>query len=42
MSRLYSYFLSCWNNSTVNEEGLQTAVSKGLLTQDEMNSIMVS
>lgn len=39
-SRLYNYFLTCWINGTVTEEQLQTAVSKGYITQKEYETII--
>ncbi|WP_082050322.1 XkdX family protein [Risungbinella massiliensis] len=38
-SRLYGYFLMCWKNGTVTESQLQTAVSKGYITQSEYEEI---
>lgn len=41
-SRLYGYFLMCWRNGTVTESQLQTAVSKGYITQSEYEAIIAT
>jgi hypothetical protein len=42
MSRLYNYFLSSWKNHTIDETGIQNAVTKGYLTQEEANDIIAT
>lgn len=40
MSRLYNYFVSCWTtNPNFKVEQLDSAVTKGYITQDEENLI---
>lgn len=41
-SRLYGYFLSSWKNQTIDEAGLQIAVSKNYITQAEYETIIAT
>jgi hypothetical protein len=41
-SRLYAYFLSSWKNYTIDETGIQNAVTKGYLTQEEADTIIAT
>lgn len=41
-SRLFNYFLMCWINGTVTEAQLETAVSKGYITEQEKQDIMAT
>jgi hypothetical protein len=39
-SRLFNYFLMCWGCGTVTEQQLETAVTKGYITQNEKKDIV--
>jgi len=41
-SRYYTYFLNCWKNRSVTQEQLQNAVTKGLITQAEYETIIAT
>ncbi|MCH5586322.1 XkdX family protein [Shimazuella sp. AN120528] len=41
-SRLYAYFYTCWKNGTISQEQLQTAVTKGYITQEEYDRMITS
>lgn len=38
-SFLNNYFVSCWRNHTIDEDGLDAAVTRGYLTQSEADAI---
>ncbi len=41
MSKLYNYFVYCWKNKTIDEEGLNNAVAKNYLTEEEKQQIKI-
>jgi hypothetical protein len=36
----YNYFLDCWKNGSIDEEGLTKAIERGYITEEEKQEII--